>query len=190
MTPNYVDECNLNCIIQDLVDNVKRQVIHESNSEIKSILNENAKLKKENKELQKSINDITSQNNDNNLFESIWGNIKNNLMKKVPPEKQFTKNNKIYDFLSLIYDKDYVEELDTNTPLWIGILTQWYSHKNEMIQIMDSLGISYEPEDLSDKDFTQLVALVTTKGLIGKKVSYEIRERDGKSRKLQQIIFE
>ena len=55
---------------------------------------------------------------------------------------------------------------------------------------MDSLGISYEPEDLSDKDFTQLVALVTTKGLIGKKVSYELRERDGKSRKLQQIIFE
>lgn len=55
---------------------------------------------------------------------------------------------------------------------------------------MDSLGISYEPEDLSDKDFTQLVALVSTKGLIGKKVSYEIRERDGNSRKLQQIIFE
>lgn len=91
MTPNYVDEYNLNCIIQDLVDNVKKQVIDESNSEIKSILNENAKLKKENKELQKSINDITSQNNDNNLFESIWGNIKNNLMKKVPPEKQFAK---------------------------------------------------------------------------------------------------
>ena len=45
MTPNYVDECNLNCIIQDLIDNVKRQVIHESNSEIKSILNDNAKLK-------------------------------------------------------------------------------------------------------------------------------------------------
>ena len=149
MTPNYVDECNLNCIIQDLVDNVKRQVIHESNSEIKSILNENAKLKKENKELQKSINDITSQNNDNNLFESIWGNIKNNLMKKVPPEKQFAKNNEIYDFLSLIYDKDYVEEVDTNTPLWIGILTQWYSHKNEMIQIMDSLGIP-TPKNVSN----------------------------------------
>lgn len=149
MTPNYVDECNLNCIIQDLVDNVKKQVIDESNSEIKSILNENAKLKKENKELQKSINDITSQNNDNNLFESIWSNIKNNLMKKVPPEKQFTKNNKIYDFLSLIYDKDYVEEVDGNTPLWIGILTQWYSHKNEMIQIMDSLGIS-TPKNVSN----------------------------------------
>ena len=149
MTPNYVDECNLNCIIQDLVDNVKRQVIHESNSEIKSILNENAKLKKENKELQKSINDITYHHNDNNLFESIWGNIKNNLMKKVPPEKQFAKNNEIYDFLSLIYDKDYVEELDTNTPLWIGILTQWYSHKNEMIQIMDSLGIS-TPKNISN----------------------------------------
>ena len=57
MTPNYVDECNLNCIIQDLVDNVKRQVIHESNSEIKSILNENAKLKKENK-LLKEENEI------------------------------------------------------------------------------------------------------------------------------------
>lgn len=149
MTPNYVDECNLNCIIQDLVDNVKRQVIDESNSEIKSILNENAKLKKENKELQKSINDITYHHNDNNLFESIWGNIKNNLMKKVPPEEQFTKNNKIYDFLSLIYDKDYVEELDTNTPLWIGILTQWYSHKNEMIQIMQSLGIS-TPKNISN----------------------------------------
>ena len=149
MIPNYVDECNLNCIIQDLVDNVKRQVIDESNSEIKSILNENTKLKKENKELQKSINDITSQNNDNNLFESIWGNIKNTLMKKVPPEKQFAKNNEIYDFLSLIYDKDYVEEVDTNTPLWIGILTQWYSHKNEMIQIMDSLGIP-TPKNVSN----------------------------------------
>lgn len=108
MITNYVDECNLNCIIQDLVDNVKRQVIDECNSEIKSILNENAKLKKENKELQESINDITSQNNDNNLFDSIWGSIKNNIMKKVPPEKQLAKNNKIYDFLSLIYDKDYV----------------------------------------------------------------------------------
>ena len=149
MTPNYVDECNLNCIIQDLVDNVKRQVIHESNSEIKSILNENAKLKKENKELQESINDITYHHNDNNLFDSIWGNIKNNLMKKVPPEKQFAKNNEIYDFLSLIYDKDYVEEIDANTPLWIGILTQWYSHKNEMIQIMDSLGIS-TPKNISN----------------------------------------
>ena len=149
MTPNYLDESNLDCIIQDLVDNVKRQVIDESNSEIKSILNENAKLKKENKELQKSINDITYHHNDNNLFESIWGNIKNNLMKKVPPEKQFAKNNEIYDFLSLIYDKDYVEEVDTNTPLWIGILTQWYSHKNEMIQIMDSLGIS-TPKNVSN----------------------------------------
>ena len=149
MTPNYLDESNLDCIIQDLVDNVKRQVIDESNSEIKSILNENAKLKKENKELQKSINDIISQNNDNNLFESIWGNIKNNLMKKVPPEEQFTKNNKIYYFLSPIYDKDYVEEVDTNTPLWIGILTQWYSHKNEMIQIMDSLGIP-TPKNVSN----------------------------------------
>lgn len=141
MIPNYLDESNLDCIIQDLVDNVKRQVIDESNSEINSIINENKELKKENEELQKSINDITSQNNDNNLFDSIWGNIKNSLMKKVPPEEQLAKNNKIYDFLSLIYDKDYVEKLDANTPLWIGILTQWYSHKNEMIQIMHSLGI-------------------------------------------------
>lgn len=141
MTHNYLDESNLDCIIQDLVDNVKRQVIDESNSEINLIINENKKLKEENEELQKSINDITSQNNDNNLFDSIWGSIKNNLVKKVPPEEQLAKNNKIYDFLSLIYDKDYVEKLDANTPLWIGILTQWYSHKNEMIQIMHSLGI-------------------------------------------------
>lgn len=116
MIPNYLDESNLDCIIQDLVDNVKRQVIDESNSEISLIINENRKLKEENEELQKSINDITSQNNDNNLFDSIWGSIKNNLMKKVPPEKQLAKNNKIYDFLSLIYDKDYVEQVDANTP--------------------------------------------------------------------------
>lgn len=149
MIPNYLDESNLDCIIQDLVDNVKRQVIDESNSEISLIINENRKLKEENEKLQKSINDITSQNNDNNLFNSIWGNIKNTLMKKVPPEKQLAKNNKIYDFLSLIYDKDYVEQLDANTPLWIGILTQWYSHKNEMIQIMHSLGI-FTPKNVSN----------------------------------------
>lgn len=149
MIPNYLDESNLDCIIQDLVDNVKRQVIDESNSEINLIINENRKLKEENEELQKSINDITSQNNSNNLFDSIWGSIKNNLMKKVPPEEQLAKNNKVYDFLSLIYDKDYVEKVDANTPLWIGILTQWYSHKNEMIQIMHSLGI-HTPHNVSN----------------------------------------
>lgn len=55
---------------------------------------------------------------------------------------------------------------------------------------MDSLGISYEPEELQGKTFTELVGLVASKGLIGKEVSYEIRERDGEKRKLQQIIFE
>ena len=149
MISNYLPESTLDYIIQDLVDNVKRQVIDESNSEISFIINENKKLKEENEELQKSINDITSQNNDNNLFDSIWGSIKNNLMKKVPLEEQLAKNNKVYDFLSLIYDKDYVEKLDANTPLWIGILTQWYSHKNEMIQIMQSLAIS-TPKNISN----------------------------------------
>lgn len=149
MLSNYLNESNLDYIIQDLVDNVKRQVIDESNSEISLIINENRKLKEENEKLQKSINDITSQNNDNNLFDSIWGSIKNNLIKKVLPEEQLAKNNKIYDFLSLIYDKDYKENLDYNTPLWIGILTQWYSHKNEMIQIMQSLGIS-TPKNISN----------------------------------------
>lgn len=55
---------------------------------------------------------------------------------------------------------------------------------------LNSVGIAYEAEELQNKTFTELVGLVASKGLIGKEVSYEISERDGESRKLQQIIFE
>lgn len=59
-----------------------------------------------------------------------------------------------------------------------------------LVNAMDSLGITYDQSDIEGKTFEQLVALTTTKGLIGKQVNYEIRERQGESAKLQQIIFE
>ena len=108
---------------------------------------------------------------------------------------------------SQINDIDWFLKLSINgkDPNRVQVQNRWQNNpeKTEEEQIrtlnalammianaLDSVSIAYEPEDLQDKTFTELVGLVASKGLIGKEISYEIAERDGKKRKLQQIIFE
>lgn len=113
-------------------------LIRESiNLEIRTITNDNKRLIKENEELRKENRELKNiaASNEKLLSESKI------MMMLVDNIKQFKDDkDKIYKFLSCIFEKDY-EENTYDTPLWIGALTQYYSHKDEVLQLLKIIDV-------------------------------------------------
>lgn len=125
----YKDKC------MELISNNIKSEINEIKQTNQYLTAEIDKLRRENKNLIKEILGYKKIENQTKIIKLILNNIKkltNNTT---------DKNEKIYQILDCIFKKDYVEYI-TDAPLWIGCLTQYYSHKNEVIEILNMFEIS------------------------------------------------
>ena len=127
---NYEDYFELEKTpIEELFEEYKQkcleQIYNSVNSEIKFIKDNNAFLKEENKKLQQENEELKSKTENDFLAPLI-----SNSPKFKMDESNFLK------FLDCLFKKDY-EEKDTRCePIWLLSLTQYYSHKKEVIQLL------------------------------------------------------
>jgi len=110
--------------------------------EINNIKNNNTKLNEENMKLRIKINELKSE------IKLLNDNCKNStVIDKVL--ENINKDN-FYEFLEVLYKKDYEESWSIeNTPLWLGVLTEFYYHRNSIIEMMNSFKIKM-PNNISD----------------------------------------
>lgn len=111
-----------------LCGNVKSEIgeILERNS---ILLRENQELKKKNKQFEKDISIKEKSLNDSTIMFKMFNHIKESL-----------DDNNIYNLFDMMFKKDFTENV-YETPLWIGILTQYYSHKDESIEFLRLLNV-------------------------------------------------
>lgn len=95
-------------------------------SEIDGIKNDNTRLNEKNNELHNEIRQLkdevklSTQKNKNSI-------VINEVLKNINKDN-FT------EFLAVIYEKNYEESWSTeDTPLWLGVLTEYYSYKDSII---------------------------------------------------------
>ena len=127
-------------VIDDLLLEFKEKctkiLLEDINSKIGMINNENKYLKKENDKLktaliqtEKSLREINKDVENFDLIKTLTNGIKNTI------KDAENKDQKIYEFLNLVFTKDYNEDV-CNTPLWIGAMTQFYSNKEKVIEVL------------------------------------------------------
>lgn len=123
-------------------DNILKSIADASMNSIKDSMaeidNENDRLKKEISELKESqtkllaeVTELKTQLNDVSIFTSYLDIFKD----KIKNDNKF-----MYQIASMLYDKDY-EENTYDTPVWLGVVTQWYSHRHELIALMRILKV-------------------------------------------------
>ena len=129
--PSVMDE-----LLEEFQSKCKEILLDDINSEIGAIKHENEYLKKENDKLSKALSQTeknlreTKKNTEKfSLMETLVGGIKSKA------ENAEDKNKVIYDFLDLVFQKDYKEDV-YDAPLWIGAMTQYYSNKEKVIEIL------------------------------------------------------
>lgn len=132
----YYGQSVIDELLEEFENKCKEILLDNIGSEIGAIKYENAYLKKENEKLSKALSQAennlreTKKNVEKfSLMETIVGGIKSKV------ENAEDKNKAIYDFLDLIFQKDYKENV-YETPLWIGAMTQYYSNKEKVIEIL------------------------------------------------------
>ena len=134
---NYDFEISaVNEVFNEFQQKYKDAFLEDANSTINSFKQANEQLKIENIQLSEELFTLEKrlQEVEENIVRSTLMNvIINNI--KTTINNATNKDKKIYDFLDLIFQKDYEEEVH-NVPLWIGALTQYYSNKNIVIKIL------------------------------------------------------
>lgn len=119
-----------------LCNNVKSEVDEIITRNVR-LTEENEKLKKQNKSLEKIAIERTKSLNDSSVVLKILKYLKNSL-----------DDEKVYSLFDLMFKKDFNEDL-YEVPLWLGILTQYYSHKDEAIEFLKLLDVKL-PDKVED----------------------------------------
>lgn len=134
--PSVMDE-----ILDEFRQKCKEVLLDDINTEIGSIKHTNEYLTKENDELKKALSktekdlrELKKNMEKFSLMESLVDGIKNTV------ENAESKNEKIYDFLDLVFKRDYIEQT-YDAPLWIGAMTQFYSNRDKVIEILKMFDI-------------------------------------------------
>ena len=105
-------------------------------SEVDEIMVRNAQLTEENEKLRKQ-----SKSFENIAIERTKSlNDSGTVLKMLKYLKNSLDDEKVYSLFDLIFEKDFVEDL-YEVPLWLGILTQYYSHKDEAIEFLRLLDV-------------------------------------------------
>ena len=115
---------------RELLRNDTNSYVNQIITEKDYYLKENTRLIAENRELAKQAKDAAD-----NLSQVSTMSTFTNLLKS-----SLNDPDKIYTFLDLLYEKDYKEDV-YNTPLWIGALTQYYSRRSEIIDLLRLLNV-------------------------------------------------
>ena len=111
-----------------LCNNVKSDV----NAIIKQnvqLAEENGKLREQNKNLEKMAIEKEKSLNDSKIMLRMLKCLKSSL-----------DNEKVYSLFDFMFEKDFGESL-YEVPLWLGILTQYYLHKDEAIEFLRLLDV-------------------------------------------------
>lgn len=132
----YYEHSAMDELLEEFQQKCKDILLDDINSEIGSIKHDNEYLKKENDNLktslaqaEKSLREAKKDAEKFALMETLTHGIKSTI------ENAESKDNKIYDFLELVFPKDYNEDV-YDAPLWIGVMTQFYSNKGKVIDIL------------------------------------------------------
>lgn len=135
--PSAMDE-----ILEEFRQKCTEVFLDDMNSRIGSIVHEkdyyekeSARLQKENMQLEKKYNDAVANLGQVSTVSTFVDLLKTSI----------NSDNKIYTFLELLYEKDFNEEV-YDAPLWIGALTQYYSHKDEIIKLFNMLNVKLPKE--------------------------------------------
>ena len=105
-------------------------------SEVDAIVTQNFQLTKENEELKKK-----SKSFENIAIERTKSlNDSGTVLKMLKYLKNSLDDEKVYSLFELMFEKDFEEDL-YEVPLWLGILTQYYSHKDEAIEFLRLLDV-------------------------------------------------
>ena len=133
---NYYEPSVMNELLDEFQQKCREILLDDTNSKISEIKHENEYLKQENELLKAALSKAERNLRDTNknieefsLMEILVNRIKNTI------ENADDKKDRIYTFLNCIFKKDYEEDV-TDTPLWIGALTQFYSNKETVLKIL------------------------------------------------------
>lgn len=136
---NYVDHAEPSEIDELFKDFQKKCIdalYNNVESEIDAIIKQNAQLTKENEKLRKQNKSL-----ENIAIERTKSlNNSSTVLKMLEHLKNSLDDEKVYSLFDLIFEKDFVENL-YEVPLWLGVLTQYYSHKDDAIEFLKILGI-------------------------------------------------
>lgn len=125
-----------------IYDNILKSITDASMNSIKEsiaeINSENERLKKElskAKELQFKLRAEVAE------LKALLNDISaSELYLDVLRDKIKNDDKLMYQIASVLYEKDYNENT-YNTPVWLGVVTQWYSHRHELIALMRILKV-------------------------------------------------
>lgn len=133
---NYYEPSVMDDLLGEFQQKCKEILLDDINSTIGSIKHENEYLKNENDKLktaltqaEKSLRESKRDAEKFTLMETLTIGIKNTI------DNADDKDSKIYNFLELVFAKDYKENV-YDTPLWIGAMTQFYSNKEKVIDVL------------------------------------------------------
>ena len=132
-----VEKSEMDLLLEEYREKCMDLICGSVNSEIGAILDNNSRLIKENEKLRKENTELKNNTTTN---EKLLNESKI-MMMLVENVKQFKDDDdKIYQFLDCIFDQDYSEST-YDTPLWIGALTMYYSHKEEVLQLLKMIDV-------------------------------------------------
>lgn len=129
--PSVMDE-----LLEEFQQKCKEILLDDINSKIGSIKHDNEYLKNENDKLraalaqaEKSLREIEKEAEKSALMKTLTSGIKNAV------KDAEDKDTKIYEFLNLTFKRDYIEK-SCDAPLWIGAMTQFYSSKDKVLDVL------------------------------------------------------
>lgn len=132
----YYEQSEMDELLTEFKEKCTKILLEDINSQMGMIKHESEYLKKENERLttalyqaEKSLRGSKKDVERFSLMETLTNGIKNTV------ENAESKDKKIYDFLELVFTKDYKEDV-YDTPLWIGAMTQFYSNKDKVIDVL------------------------------------------------------
>ena len=129
--PSEVDE-----LFKEFQEKCMDVLCNNVKSEVDEIMTRNAQLTEENEKLRKQ-----SKSFENIAIERTKSlNNSGTVLKMLKYLKNSLDDEKVYSLFDLMFEKDFEEDL-YEVPLWLGILTQYYSHKDEAIEFLRLLDV-------------------------------------------------
>lgn len=141
-------------LINEFQGKCKELLLNDVNSEISAIKRDNEYLKAENEELKIALaqakKDITESSKTIEQS-SFMGILLNGLKNNIGNNKDIkTKEANIAAFCSLVLKRDYYEKIgDNDAPLWITLMTMYYSNRDKVIEILKMFDIKV-PQGIED----------------------------------------
>lgn len=139
---NYYEPSPADEILLEYQQKMKDALLESVKYEIDSMKNNDVRLREENNKLHNEIRQLKDEVKLS--AEKYQSSIVIDAVLKNVNKDNFTK------FLAVIYEKDYEESWSTEeTPLWLGVLTEYYSHKDSIIEMFNIYNIK-APKDINN----------------------------------------